>query len=56
MTLSTIPNSARPVRRPGRPPSGKRLNNASRELSGKVRSAYRRGLDPCDNSNDSGLG
>lgn len=43
-------------RRPGRPPSGKRLAMARAALPGKLRSAARRSLDPCDNSNDSGLG
>ncbi|KAG5878493.1 hypothetical protein JTB14_010277 [Gonioctena quinquepunctata] len=59
MTLCTVPAvSTRPTRRPGRPPSGKSCSsfNRSREASAKVRSTYRRSLDPCDNSNDSGLG
>ncbi|XP_074029912.1 nuclear factor of activated T cells 3 isoform X2 [Leptinotarsa decemlineata] len=59
MTLCTAPTvSSRPTRRPGRPPSGKSCAgvNRSREISAKVRSTYRRSLDPCDNSNDSGLG
>ncbi|XP_030761123.1 nuclear factor of activated T-cells 5 isoform X2 [Sitophilus oryzae] len=57
MTLCTKPppmESSRPQRRPGRPPIGKKMMN--REMPGKLRSAYRRSLDPCDNSNDSGLG
>ncbi|KAJ8952277.1 hypothetical protein NQ318_007445 [Aromia moschata] len=59
MTLCTVPAvSSRPTRRPGRPPSGKSYValNRSRDMSAKVRSAYRRSLDPCDNSNDSGIG
>lgn len=60
MTLCTAPAVApRPQmreRRPGRPPSGKRLAMARAALPGKLRSAARRSLDPCDNSNDSGLG
>lgn len=59
MTLCTLPTiSSKPTRRPGRPPSGKTAlgPNRSREVSAKVRSTYRRSLDPCDNSNDSGLG
>ncbi|XP_068904843.1 nuclear factor of activated T-cells 5 isoform X1 [Tenebrio molitor] len=59
MTLCTIPTvGVRPQvreRRPGRPPSGKRLAMV-RDMPAKVRSAMRRSLDPCDNSNDSGLG
>ncbi|XP_063903458.1 nuclear factor of activated T-cells 5-like isoform X3 [Zophobas morio] len=60
MTLCTIPTvGVRPPqvreRRPGRPPSGKRLAMV-RDMPAKVRSAFRRSLDPCDNSNDSGLG
>lgn len=56
MTLCTQPptEAARPQRRPGRPPGGKKM--ISREMPGKLRSAYRRSIDPCDNSNDSGLG
>lgn len=63
MTLCTAPAVApRPQmreRRPGRPPSGgKRLSmTRASALPGKLRSAAaRRSLDPCDNSNDSGLG
>nr|XP_015835684.1 PREDICTED: uncharacterized protein LOC663601 isoform X3 [Tribolium castaneum] len=59
MTLCTIPTvgvrSQVRERRPGRPPSGKRLAMV-RDMPAKVRSAFRRSLDPCDNSNDSGLG
>ncbi|CAG9768462.1 unnamed protein product [Ceutorhynchus assimilis] len=53
MTLCTqLSTSApRPQRRPGRPPGGKKIM-----APGKLRSTYRRSLDPCDNSNDSGLG
>lgn len=40
--------------RQGRP-GGKRLA-APRSYNGKARSMARRCLDPCDNSNDSGLG
>ncbi|CAH0557252.1 unnamed protein product [Brassicogethes aeneus] len=57
MTLCTVPSVSTPQmkqRRPGRPP-GKRVN-LNREMPGKLRSAVRRSLDPCDNSNDSGLG
>lgn len=56
MTLCTQPlaEATRPQRRPGRPPGGKKM--ISREMPGKLRSAYRRSIDPCDNSNDSGLG
>ncbi|XP_050309725.1 uncharacterized protein LOC126745779 isoform X2 [Anthonomus grandis grandis] len=57
MTLCTQPMvnaSGRPQRRPGRPPgAGKKM--LSRDMPGKLRSAYRRSLDPCDNSNDSGF-
>lgn len=55
-TTSTV--QPRPTRRPGRPPSGKSCVGLQRqkEMSAKVRSSYRRSLDPCDNSNDSGLG
>lgn len=60
MTLCTAPTmTPRPQvreRRPGRPPSGKRLAMAARALPGKLRAVARRSLDPCDNSNDSGLG
>ncbi|XP_018574169.1 nuclear factor of activated T-cells 5 isoform X2 [Anoplophora glabripennis] len=59
MTLCTIPTmSSRPTRRPGRPPSAKSSMGISRprDMSAKVRSTYRRSLDPCDNSNDSGIG
>ncbi|CAG9863029.1 unnamed protein product, partial [Phyllotreta striolata] len=59
MTLCTIPAvNPRATRRPGRPPSGKSCNVPvrHREMSAKVRSTYRRSLDPCDNSNDSGIG
>lgn len=59
MTLCTAPtmspHSQVRERRPGRPPSGKRLA-MTRALPGKQRSIARRNLDPCDNSNDSGLG
>ncbi|KAL1494845.1 hypothetical protein ABEB36_010368 [Hypothenemus hampei] len=57
MTLCTQPTveaAPRPIRRPGRPSSGKKMIN--RDMPAKVRSAYRRSIDPCDNSNDSGLG
>ncbi|ENN74818.1 hypothetical protein YQE_08591, partial [Dendroctonus ponderosae] len=47
-------DSPRSQRRPGRQPSGKKLTG--RDLSGKLRTAYRRSIDPCENSNDSGLG
>lgn len=59
MTLCTIPTiGSRPTRRPGRPPSAKTAMGISRprDMSAKVRSTYRRSLDPCDNSNDSGIG
>lgn len=60
MTLCTAPSMTPRQqvreRRPGRPPSGKRLAMARASLPGKVRAAARRSLDPCDNSNDSGLG
>ncbi|XP_050509258.1 uncharacterized protein LOC114332415 isoform X3 [Diabrotica virgifera virgifera] len=58
MTLCTIPTpQTRAARRPGRPPSGKNCNGPlrQRDMPGKVRSSYRRNLDPCDNSNDSGI-
>ncbi|KAK9687486.1 Rel homology dimerization domain [Popillia japonica] len=57
MTMCTAPTMVPRIqaRRPGRPPSGKRLAMA-RNFPGKVRSTTRRSLDPCDNSNDSGLG
>ncbi|XP_060516589.1 nuclear factor of activated T-cells 5 isoform X2 [Cylas formicarius] len=56
MTLSTKPlgSSARSQRRVGRPSGGKRV--LPREVSGKIRSEYRRSLDSSENSNDSGLG
>ncbi|XP_057657150.1 uncharacterized protein LOC130894380 isoform X1 [Diorhabda carinulata] len=59
MTLCTTSTAqTRPTRRPGRPPIGKSYVGLQRqkEISAKVRSTYRRSLDPCDNSNDSGLG
>ncbi|KAK9879529.1 hypothetical protein WA026_006599 [Henosepilachna vigintioctopunctata] len=54
MTLSSIPLRSHREKKAGRPTAGKRL--AVKEMPGKLRSAYRRSLDPCDNSNDSGLG
>lgn len=59
MTMCTVPtivSRAQPrERRPGRPPGGKKLV-MTRNYPGKIRSMARRSLDPCDNSNDSGLG
>ncbi|XP_071052707.1 nuclear factor of activated T-cells 5 isoform X2 [Onthophagus taurus] len=57
MTMCTAPTMVprTPAKRPGRPPSGKRLA-MTRNLPGKIRATVRRSLDPCDNSNDSGLG
>ncbi|KRT85342.1 hypothetical protein AMK59_1085 [Oryctes borbonicus] len=57
MTMCTAPTMVprTQARRPGRPPSGKRLAMA-RNFPGKIRSTARPSLDPCDNSNDSGLG
>ncbi|CAG9814095.1 unnamed protein product [Phaedon cochleariae] len=58
MTLCTVPIvSTKPIRRQGRPPSGKSCvgSGKTREMSAKVRSSYRRSLDPSDNSNDSGI-
>ncbi|XP_019864955.2 uncharacterized protein LOC109594196 isoform X2 [Aethina tumida] len=58
MTLCALPStSATQIRqrRPGRLANGKRVP-ATKEMPGKLRSSYRRSLDPCDNSNDSGLG
>ncbi|XP_076271222.1 nuclear factor of activated T cells 3 isoform X2 [Rhynchophorus ferrugineus] len=56
MTLCTKPSldTLRPQRRPNRPPIAKKI--ITRDIPGKLRSNYRRSLDPCDNSNDSGLG
>lgn len=59
MTLCTIATiSTKPTRRVGRPASGKSCLglNRTREVSAKLRSTYRSSLDPCDNSNDSGIG
>lgn len=59
MTMCTIPTVATRAqpreRRLGRPPGGKKMAMA-RAFPGKVRNLARRSLDPCDNSNDSGLG
>ncbi|XP_045470078.1 uncharacterized protein LOC123677546 isoform X2 [Harmonia axyridis] len=54
MTLSSIPFRQHREKKAGRPPGGKRF--AVKEIPGKLKSAIRRSLDPCDNSNDSGLG
>ncbi|XP_044752311.1 nuclear factor of activated T-cells 5 isoform X3 [Coccinella septempunctata] len=54
MTLSSIPFRQHREKKSGRAPVGKRF--AVKEMPGKLRSAIRRSLDPCDNSNDSGLG
>ncbi|XP_066138604.1 nuclear factor of activated T-cells 5 isoform X2 [Euwallacea fornicatus] len=56
MTLCTQPTmeAPRPQRRAGRPSGGKKM--IARDMPGKLRSACRRSIDPCDNSNDSGLG
>ncbi|KAF5274957.1 hypothetical protein FQR65_LT04299 [Abscondita terminalis] len=60
MTLCTIPtvtthSPSRERRTDRRLIAGKRLAMV-RAFPGKVRSTARRSLDPCDNSNDSGLG
>ncbi|XP_017769731.1 PREDICTED: nuclear factor of activated T-cells 5 isoform X2 [Nicrophorus vespilloides] len=59
MTMYTaptmVPRAQLKERRPGRPSTGKRLALV-RNYPGKIRSMVRRNLDPCENSNDSGLG
>lgn len=55
MTLSSIPLRQNREKRPGRPPGIKRIL-PGKDMPGKLRSQYRRSLDPCENSNDSGLG
>ncbi|XP_025829828.1 uncharacterized protein LOC108738118 isoform X2 [Agrilus planipennis] len=55
-TISTITSHAhcKDRRADRRVIGGKRV--AAKNLPGKIRAATRRSLDPCDNSNDSGLG
>lgn len=59
MTMCTVPivstRTQAKERKPGRPSLGGKKAHA-RVLPGKLRNIARRSLDPCDNSNDSGLG
>nr|CAH7716872.1 unnamed protein product [Callosobruchus chinensis] len=65
MTLCTVGNGSavqqsRASRRIGRPGNGKTCphgsSNRPKDVSAKLRTTYRRSLDPCDNSDDSGIG
>nr|CAI5863768.1 unnamed protein product [Callosobruchus analis] len=65
MTLCTVGNGSavqqsRASRRVGRQGIGKTFPHGSssrpKDVSAKIRTTYRRSLDPCDNSDDSGIG